>query len=419
MVTASSWLMTEAQLQGRGQYQRAIIGDVPYGTVDGTERRDVSEQLDLLALSETPFINAVGWGPESGGHTIEWISEDLGPGILRNISNTVSYATTGSFVANSVDGMAASQSIKQIKQGSVIYKFESTTSLHVLAVVTSTPFSGGTGTSITFSIITAGHSNALMSALGASVAANESWYVLGAYANEGSIPNQPTPRTRVVCSNNFTILRQDVQITGTMKSTDMYAIGREDRHQILLRLKEMQRDRERAALYSAQIAKTSALAGMINGVLGFLGTQSGSHIDDSTTSLTETAVNNVVTAVWEAGGRNLTFFGHISQCAKFTRWDKNRIRTRINEGRGGGRITSYLTESGIEIDLVPMANVPPNLAFVLDTSKISLRAKKGRKAVMEKLGKMGDFDDWQIISEFSMEMKGYNLRQHGMFARLT
>jgi len=36
-----------------------------------------------------------------------------------------------------------------------------------------------------------------------------------------------------------------------------------------------------------------------------------------------------------------------------------------------------------------MAKVPTNLAFVLDTSKIKLRAKRGRKAIMEKLGKMG------------------------------
>jgi len=91
----------------------------------------------------------------------------------------------------------------------------------------------------------------------------------------------------------------------------------------------------------------------------------------------------------------------------------------VNEGKGGGYINSYLTEAGIVIDIVPMAYVPVNLAFVLDTSKIMLRAKKGRKAIMEKLGKMGDFDDWQILSEFSMEMRGWNLRQHGMFTKLV
>lgn len=417
--TVSSWAMAPSEYTalGRGNYQYDIIGDVPYGVVDGTERRDVSEALDLLALADTPFINRIGWGPESGGTTIEWISENLGPGILKLASTVASEWT--SFVVTSVNGITASDTLYQIKQGSVLYHWSSTAGDHCLAVVTSHKATGGTGVSVFISYLTAGHGNALMS-LPCSISSNECFYVVGAFANEGSTPNTPMPRPRTVCSNNFTILRQDVQITGTMKSTDMYAIGREDRHQIMLRLKELQRERERACLYSASITKTTAMAGLMNGCLGFLGLYpNGDNIDTSTTSLTEAAVNTVITAIWEAGGRNLTFFGHINQTAKFTRWDKNRIRMRVNDRKGGGLITSYLTESGIEIDLIPMANVPTNLAFIIDTSKVRLRAKRGRKAIMEKLGKMGDFDDWQIISEFSMEMKGFNLMQHGMFERLT
>ena len=407
---ASYWLMSESQNLGRGQYQRAIVSDPPHGVVDGTQRRDVSEALDLLALADTPFINRIGWGPESGGMSIEWISEDLGPGMIHS---SIIESVSVSFLLLSVEGIEASEAGLQLKQGSVLYTYDSGgADPHIFAIVTSCPAAGfGTGVSVTVSIIDGAHAN--------SIATGQKWYVLGAYANEGSIPNVPGPRQRVVASNSFTILRQDVQITGTMKSTDMYAIGREDRHQVMMRLKELQRDREKAALYSILYTKTSTAAGLMNGVYGFLMGQTGDHIDTSTYTLTETAVNNVVQKIWENGGRNLTMFAHIGQTAKFTRWDKNRIRTRVNEGKGGGFITSYLTESGIVIDLIPMAYVPKNLAFILDTSKIKLRAKRGRKAIMEKLGKMGDFDDWQILSEFSMEMKGYNLRQHGMFTKLV
>jgi hypothetical protein len=338
--------------------------------------------------------------------SIEWITEDLGPGYI-NTSDRVSVAT--SFCVLSTEGIDASEALLQVKDGSVLYTFDSIDGNHIFAIITSAPVYG-VGVTIFVSFI---------SGVISSTPTNQKWYILGAYANEGSMPNVPRPRQRAVSSNSFTILRQDVQITGTMKSTDMYAIGREDRHQIMMRLKELQRDREKAALYSILYAKTSAAAGLMNGVYGFLSGQSGSNIDTSTLVLTESAVNTVVSKIWESGGRNLSFFGALSQCAKFTRWDKNRIRTSVNEGKGGGYIQSYLTESGIVIDLVPMANVPRNLAFVLDTSKIKLRAKRGRKAIMEKLGKMGDFDDWQILSEFTMEMRGYNQRQHGMFTKLT
>ena len=407
MTTASTWLMTEGQQVGRGYYQRDIFADAPWGIVEHTQKRDISESLDLLALADTPFINKVGWGPESGGHIIEWITEDLGPGIVTQTSITVSVDLT--MQISSIDGLDASDSMYQLKQGTVMYTWDSTEAAHMMGVVTSMPVLGA-NTTVTMSWI---------SGTKTSLPAAQKHYVLGAIANEGSIPNRPGPRQRALCSNAFTILREDVQITGTMKSTDMYVIGREDRHQILMRLKEIQRNRERVALYATNIVKTSVLAGIGNGVFGFLHNEGGSHIDASTTALTESAVNTMVSKVWEYGGRNLTFFAHLNQCAKFTRWDKNRIRTRINEGKGGGRITSYLTEAGIEIDLVPMALVPTNLAFVLDTSRIKLRAKKGRKAIMEKLGKMGDFDDWQIISEFSLEMRGYGHKQHGMFKSLV
>jgi hypothetical protein len=409
MSDVSVWAMTEAQSAGRGYYQRDILTDPPQGIVDGTQKRDISESLDLLALAETPFINAVGWGPESGGHKIEWMTEDLGPGVFRQEAITVSADL--SMVVCSIDGLAASEAVYQLRQGTVFYTWDSTETTHMMGVVTSVPAkSASSDTSIWVSWI---------SGTKTSFPALQKHYILGAVANEGSMPDRPSPRQRAFASNVFGILREDVQITGTMSSTDMYVIGREDRHQVLMRLKELQRNREKVALYSTTLTKTAALAGMPNGVFGFLNSQTGSHIDTSTFVLTESAVNSVVSKVWEYGGRNLTFFAHLDQCAKFTRWDKNRIRTRINEGKGGGRITSYLTEAGIEIDLVPMALVPTNLAFVLDTSKIKLRAKKGRKAIMEKLGKMGDFDDWQILSEFSLEFRGYNQKQHGMFTKLT
>ena len=227
-------------------------------------------------------------------------------------------------------------------------------------------------------------------------------------------------RARALRENNATILRQDIQITGSMKETDMYAIGSEDVHQIRMRLKEMQRERERVALYSGGVGVRSTSSPSISkGVFGFLNTAGGSQVDTSTTTLTPTAMNTVVNACWDYGANSLTFFGSIGQVAKFTQWDIDRIRMAPRDKRGGGNITYWMAECGIEIELVPMRQVPTNLAFVVDVNRIQLRAKKNRKAVMEKLGKAGDFDDWQIISEFSMEMKGYDHGQHGMFTKLS
>lgn len=377
----------------------------PLALSSGLEKRDVSDMLDLLALAETPFLNRVTWGPESGGLSIEWISENLGPGYMVAAAKATAVA---SITFNTVEGLTTLEATKQLTTGTVLYAYSSSDGHHGLMMVDSV-----SSDSCTLEWISATGLNCISSEAG------DKMYIIGGIANEGSLPRDGTARDRTQCSNQFSILRQDVAITGSMANTDYYAVGKEDQHQILMRLKEMQRQRERVCLYSVSRARASDEASLMHGCLGFLLNETGDHIDTSSTSLLETTANAVINELWENGSRNLTFFGALSQTAKFTQWDKNRIRMRPNEGLGGGHITTYLSESGIEVDIVPMPKVPKNIAFMLDPSKIHPRAKKNRKAIMEKLGKKGDFDDWQIISEFSMEMRGYNLGQHGLLTRLT
>jgi len=388
----------------RGQFQDTL------GIVSLTDKRDVSDVLDLLAVMDTPFINDIGWGPESGATSIEWITEDLGTGYIKAVS-VVGSAGVSIKVA-SVENLTSTEALKQVVAGTVMYHYSSTDGEHNIIAVTGVETATGT---VTFEVLCCVGELTDKT----SIATADKIWILGAAAGEGSLPRVGTPRARAVASNTMMILRQDVQISGSMKSTDMYAIGREDQHQILMRLKEMQRQREKFTLYGDTIARTSTVAGLMKGVFGYLGGTSGDNIDTSTTTLTETAVNAVVGGCWENGSTNLTFYSSKEQCAKFTQWDKNRIRMAPRDGRGGGFITKYMTEHGVEINIQPMRRVPKNFAFVIDSSKCRLRAKKGRKAIMERLGKMGDMDDWQILSEFSFEMRGYSNGQHGLFTKLS
>jgi len=372
-----------------------------------TDKRDVSDMLDLLALADTPFINRIGWGSETGGNSIEWISEDLGPGYV--VAGSALASASVVFNITTCEGLTTEEAARQLQTGTILYHYSSTDGEHALLVLVSV----GTDGELEFENLTVG-----TAIDNTSMVSGDKLFILGAIANEGSLPRTGNWRSRVVNSNGFSILRQDVQITGSQKATDMYAIGREDTHQIRMRLKELTREREKQALYAAAVTKSTTVAGMMNGALGFLITQAGDNISTET-SLTKSEADKVIGAVWESGGTNLTFFGHKDQCAKFSQWDYNRIRTSVREGLGGGRTTHYLSEVGLEVEIVPMRKVPKNIAFLIDTSKVRLKAKRGRKGIMEKLGKAGDFEDWQIISEFSFEMQGYNLHQHGLWTRLA
>lgn len=405
--TSITWYhMSNVTDRGQAQSTMDIVSD--------TNRRDVSEMLDLLALADTPFINRVGWGPESGGTRIEWLSEDIGPGYIKAVADVGTGASQ--FICASLDHMTTTESQKQISKGAVLYHFSSTDNEHGLIAVLSV-WSAGT---VDFEFVT----SPAVSSYETTILAGDQLWIIGNAAGEASRPQDGRPFNRVVNTNEFTILRRDVQISGSMKETDMYAIGREDRHQILMRMKEMQRERERMALYSPGAVRTGSTTshepGLMKGVYGFMIAYTGNNnVDNSTRTLTETKFNTVVDAVWNYGGGNLTVYGSSTQIAKFTQWDKHRIRMAPRDDRGGGYVRFFMTEVGEEVELVPMRNVPGNLLFVLDNSRIKLRAKKNRKALLEKLGKAGDMDDWQLLSEFSMEMKGYNLGQHGMFTALA
>ena len=376
----------------------ALSGGITYDTTTDppniaagtTHTRDVSQMLVLWAHTATPFMNRISWGPDSGGLSIEWLSEHLGWGYIENVS-TMGTASTVFVGAYHFPGATASISASlnyALNCGAMLYSWDSGGALDSLMIVESI---GGTD-SITILFV-----------LTASLSAVDKLYILGETANEGSLPREDTSRPRTELSNNFSILRKDIRITGSMAATDMHAVPEgELRHQLRLRLLEMQRDREMHTLFSSTAARTTAAASVMNGVLGYLRGQTGSHIDRTTTSLTETAFNNLVAACWDNRGNPDIVVGSHSQIRKFTGWDRARVRVEQDRKIGGFHVTKYLTDIGIEVDLVPMRKFPVNTLFVLDSDKIKLRAKKGRKLFVEKLGIRGDLTEYQVISEFSM-----------------
>lgn len=382
-----------------------------YRSVDSitaaTDKRDVSEMLDLWAHKDTPFLNRISWGPDSGGLSIEWLSEHLGWGYVENAAVVGSGSTSwagGSFYPGTATSICATLKYA-LNQGAMLYTWNSTDGEDGMMVVESI----GTSDSIV-----------IVWVLTTSLEASQKLYILGELANEGSVPREDTGRPRTLLSNTFTILRKDIRITGTMAATDMHAVPEgEVRHQLRMRMIEMQRDREMHLLFAAAQTRTSVAASSMNGILGFLRGQSGSHIDTTTTSLTESAFNNLVAAVWDNRGNPDVVVGSHDQIRKFTGWDRARVRVEQDSKIAGFHVTKYLTDIGVEVDLIPMRKFPVNTLFVVDTSKIKLRAKRGRKLFVEKLGVRGDKVEYQMISEFTCEVRGYNLGWHGYFAKLT
>jgi hypothetical protein len=375
-----------------------------------TMERDVSDMLDLWAHKWTPILNRVSWGADSGGLAVEWISEHLGYGYIETSGALASGGVDLTIVSGGGGVNASDVLAKQLQAGTLLYAYASGSNTDdMFAVVVTVGSTTARSVQISY-----------LQAHGDEIASGSKFYIVGHYVNEGSDPFPDTSRPRNVLTNNFSILRKDVKITGSMAATDMYAVENEPRHQIAMRLLEMQLERERSLLLSKTEARSSTVAGMMKGVYDFLDDyESSDWVDASTTTLTESALNDLVSNVWDQGGSPDIFFGHKDQIRKFTQWDQARVRTAPDAKMAGHHVTKYLTDIGEEIELIPMRKWPVNIAMVLSLDKIKLRAKKGRKLIMEKLAKVGDYDRWQMLSEFSLEMKGYDKGYHGMFNKLT
>lgn len=381
-----------------------VISDI--GT--GTDRRDVSEMLDLWAHKETPFLNKLTWGAETGGVTIEWISEHLGKGYLVALSGNVSSSAD---ITIASDGMGSAVFVmEQITSGTILFHYNSTLSQYALLAVSDFP---GSGTSLDYDIV------AYCTSAEVEIATAEKLYILGDVVNEGSGPRGDTSRTRSTLSNTMTILRKDIQITGSMAATDFHAVEDELRHQIQMRLKEMQRDRERLILLGVAVAASATVGGVFNGLFGWLRGQTGNHISKTSVALTETGVNDMVAELYENGSTPDCLVLPTTQARKFTTWDRDKIRTTPDARIAGHFVTKYLTDVGVEIEIIMMRHFPVNVGFCLDTSKIHPRAKKGRKLFIEKLGIDGDRTRYQVLSEFSLECRGYSQGQHGTWQALT
>lgn len=389
--------------------------------VTNTNRRDVSDVLDLWVHRRTPFLNYIKWGPESGGKQIEWISEHQGRGYIITATEVTGTAAAEVEITTSDCG-DVDIAMAQIATGACLLGYSSDEATYGMYFVTDTTQTASGSGALTLATEVSG-----------TIDSGEKFYLIGNFVNEGSKPLRDRTMPRAVVTNNFAILREDFSITGSMAATDMHAVADETRHQLAMRTLRMQKQREMSVLFADNsnaglTARTSTAGTIFDGIASFMrqynttgvASTAGNTYDKTTTTLNESLFNSLVANLWDAGCTPNVVVAGQKQIRNFTSWDRARVRTEVNASMGGFHVTKYLTDVGFELDLVPMPDFPVWFMGVIDTNQIKLRAKKGRKMFTEKLGVVGDYTQYQMISEYSVEVRGGTQQtMGGAFASLT
>ena len=372
-----------------------------------TDVRDVSSVLDAVYIADTPLLNRVGWGSAVTNKTHEWVTDSIGYGyvILSNTGTVASNASGAVFGTSNVG--VQSTALRQIHTGTVL-KYNNQSTARGYYVVEDFSLAG--------SIVWAGISGTSVSA---TITDAATFFIVGNAVKEGSTPRRDSTRPRQLVSNLTQIFREDIRMTGTRQQIEMYAVGNELRKQISLRTMEYKRQLERTLILGYKHAGDSAETQMMGGIYDFLRQQSGSHIDATTTTMTETKINDIAQAVFDNGGEPNTLVLGPKQARVIPTLERARVRVTQDSKVAGFYVNKYMTDLGVEMSILISRWVPKDFAFILDANKIQMRPMRNRRFILQKLGIVGDYVEYQLISEVTMEIKGHTLGQHGMFDYLT
>lgn len=374
-----------------------------HDTVASTDVRDVSDVLDLLALADTPLINRLKWGSDCHNKIISWITENLGSGYIvlsGQVASDASYILVGTSGIGNI-----TQALDQLHTGTILKYSKHASNGYV---VVEKPNNGSNSSIIDF-----------MSGTSCLLTAAATMFIVGSPVNEGSSPRIDRTRERAVASNKTEIFREDVRLTGTKMATEYHGVTNELQHQIEMRAKEYWRTLEAAVILSKKDAGSSTETQTMGGIYDYLSGQSGSHIDATTTTLDENSLNAVCQAVFDKGGTPNVFLCGSKQARMINLFDRARVRVEQDSKIAGFSVKKYMTDLGVELDILISRWCPTRYAFVLNLEDINLRAMRGRKYLLEKLAKTGDFVNYQLISEVTLEFRGYGTAQHGMYTALT
>lgn len=242
--------------------------------------------------------------------------------------------------------------------------------------------------------------------------------------NSTAITASPTVR-----AGNFTqILKKTVSVARTLRAVE--AAGREDEltYQLDKRMREIKRDLEASCVQnSAATAGAAATPARLAGAEAWLATNKatvGQTTSSATTpglnassgyvttaptdvtqgTLSETAVKNVIAAIWEAGGDPTVVMvcgtGKQKVSSTFT-----GIATRFRDvpSKQQAQIVAgadtYISDFGVHT-IVPNRFMRTRTILILDPAYWELSALDAFK--MEKLAKTGDAENYHIVGEYTL-----------------
>lgn len=354
---------------------------------------DLSEVLSAILMDDTDLISILGISDGAATQTKHsWVEDALNATTVISLGDITNSGTALALSASHLTRITAGTLLRDTLSGK-------TEVIQVTAVgAASATIVRGFGAT----------SGAAHNGTGATSAST--WEIIANPRPQGMAGPKDESTTRGLKFNYTQIFSKGVKITGTAQSIDHAGVSNEDDYQIDLRLRELKRELDRTIIMGIRAASDASdtVYGTMGGLLDFIGNINTGNTNWTAETLTPSVLNAMNKQVYDDGGQaDLVVVGGV-QKQKISSFDQEYRRSTLDTRRAGFTVEEFVTDLGNTLRVVVDRWMPSDTALVLDSSKIKVMPLQGRAFFLEKLAKVGDSSDWQIVGEYTMEVRNAN-----------
>jgi hypothetical protein len=356
-----------------------------------TYKLDLSEVLSSILLDDTDVLSTLGINGSASQTKHQWVEDRLNATTVLQSGGTSAQmalgTTTGTvirFSASHVSRITAGTLLKNTLSGKT----------EVIMV---------TGVSSTSATVTRGYG----ATSAQTHAAAATWDIIANARPQGMAGPKDESTTRALKYNFTQIFSKGVRITGTAQAIDHAGVSKEDSYQIDLRLRELKRELDRTVIMGVRAGADvdGSTYGTMGGLIDYVGFIGAGNVNGTAETMTPSVLNAMAKQVYDDGGMPSHVLVGGLQKQKISTFDQEFRRSTFDTRRAGYTVEQFVTDLGVNLTVVVDRWIPDDVALVIDSSKIAIMPLQGRAFFLEKLAKVGDSNDWQIVGEYTMEVR--------------
>lgn len=379
----------------------ALAASSEWTTYDDTlnTNLDISDVLSAILLVDDNFLAKVNSGKRSLDTVHYWVEDSL-------VSNKVTQLSTESALDASGTSLvlAADQGLR-VRIGALLRDEAAGKSeiLQVTAISTDTlTVVRGYGTST-----------------GETHAVAATFRVIGMPKQEGADTQNSLNVAKTRQSNATQIFERGIYLTGSFVQRPQVAIQDHVKWEVHKKVLELRREMS-SALIDSVIAATAAgndtTYRSMSGLREFISQATDPNTDSTSQAMSVSTLEDLLLKCWDKGGAPNTVVGNIRQIKKIADLYKENVRYAPSDRVRGTLVQKFLSSQGFELDLAPNHWVNQDEVMVLDMSKAFLVPY--RDMLVEPIAPTGDAKKWQVIGEYTLELRN-RAEAHGLKTNLT